>query len=178
MANTLNIGSSGILVRPGTGTASINGGLLNGYYNNAWTPLYFQVYGNLNWKTTIEGSGSWIVKSGTGTMQISQPQEIPQVLIVYAGTLQFNVGGQANPCCVAQSNTWWTTQNLYINGGTLDLNGSSQLFNGLLTDNNAYADLAMAGGTITNTAGGPAATLTEVPTPPPIPTSAARSPGT
>ena len=163
-ANTLNLGSSGILVRSGTGMASINGGLLSPYYNNAWSPAGLPGLRQFEPEHDDPGQHRYVDREVGHRHDVDQPAagDLAAPLFVDAGTLQFNVGGQANPLRVAQSTGWWTTYDLYINGGTLDLNGSSQLVNRLLTDNNGYNDRQMAGGTITNTAGGAAATLTEI----------------
>jgi autotransporter-associated beta strand protein len=90
------------------------------------------------------GGGLW--KSGTGTLRLNARSFYTGQTTVNEGTLVLNGGD--NTIVLSSSATAGIYQNLLMNGGTLDLNGTNQMLGTLFTTN----PLAV-GGTVTNTSG-------------------------
>ena len=143
--NMLNIITGGLVVRPGTGTATISGGILDPFHVNTWAPLWIHADGDLNLDTFIQDNNS-LVKAGSGTVTISRQQWNYGGVAVNAGTLALAgngglssvwAGSNANTLRVNPGTGWWTGVEMVVNGGTLDLNGRNQLVNRVWNYNNS-----------------------------------------
>ena len=163
--NTLDIYTGGLLVRPGTGTATISGGLLTPYYSGAYMPLYIQAFGDLNLDTLIQ-SDKGVTKAGSGTVTISRQQwnavgyavNGGRLVLASTGSSTIWGGGGNNTLTINSGAGWWATSDMVVNAGTLDLNGRNQIVNRLWNMNNGTNQTQSGiGGVVTSTA---AATLT------------------
>jgi autotransporter-associated beta strand protein len=156
---TLNSGTLAIsdLANLGTGTVTFNGA--SGYLGIAGTTLTnitgrianpttftggFNVIDpthTFSLATALSGSGQ-LQKAGAGTLLLSAVNTNTGTNTVHAGSLKLDTGASLG------------TGKLQVNGGALDLNGQNQ----------SVADLAGAGGTVTNRAASTLSTLTVTPT--------------
>ena len=165
--NNVTIGSSGALLPTAGLTLNSGAVMVNGTGETISTPVLalsaegiFRVNGagTLNLNSRLTGS-SGLTKTGTGNMTLSKPQEYTGTTTINQGTLTL-AGGKNTLLATLPAATVNATpgvSNLSVNGGTLDLNGNSQLV-GTITSSNT---LAGGGGTITNTSS-TSATLTSL----------------
>ncbi|HYE19884.1 MAG TPA: autotransporter-associated beta strand repeat-containing protein, partial [Tepidisphaeraceae bacterium] len=154
----LTITTGGVLAR--NGNAGITAGQL-ATTNNA--PFLFHVVNDTAGTTSLTVDAilapttGGMTKAGDGTLTLTRQARYTGTTTVNAGRLV--LGGGDNTLPVVPTTGAPTAQGLTVNGtGTVDLNGFNQTV-GTLTNNNAAAG---SGGTVTNTAGGPAATLTSI----------------
>ncbi len=130
---TLTLNSGGLIARPGN--LGINGGIIVPTTGN--DPIFWTL-GDLTVNSVVSG-GNGLTKAGAGMLTLEQVNTYVGNTTVLDGTLKL-AGG---------NNTLFPGQFLIVNGGTLDLNGTSQFTGGLLSDG-AFPG---QGGTITGPAG-------------------------
>ncbi|MCX5653716.1 MAG: autotransporter-associated beta strand repeat-containing protein, partial [Planctomycetota bacterium] len=165
--NSATLDADGSLLPTAGLTVSSGGVLVNGTGATISTPVLalsaegiFRVNGSntLDVNSRITGTAG-LTKTGAGDMTLSKPQEYTGTTTVNQGNLTFASGLGNNPLLVTLgAATKWSgpgAATLNVNGGTLDLNGNSQVV-GVIQSSNV---LAGGGGTITSSAGGTAATL-------------------
>ena len=151
--------SGGILVcRPGVTST------LTTPYLNQGNPFYFHTYGNLTVNGTLIAVNG-LVKSGTGNLTLGDGA------VRYTGVTgggQFIGINDGTTTLGANNNSFMTTtggavlaNDMYLAGGSIDVNGNSQTFRIFTSNNNSNegATNPGAGGTITNS-GATAASLT------------------
>lgn len=140
-----HLNSAGVFVQAGA-TATINGaGPTNFFQANGGASMYLHTQGTLNLNATAYTDNA-IVKTGTGTLNVGAG-----AFGVFRGSVQIddgivNLGSNNSFSSIRQLGTFTTSENLYLNGGTLNLNGNSQMVNSL-TNNNL---LPGNGGTVTS----------------------------
>jgi autotransporter-associated beta strand protein len=133
-----NLRSGGILVRPGS-TSTISGGVLNQVSSlsgfNIWTVGDLTISSSLAGGNGIGNGAPSLVKAGAGTLTIAPvastinglgaigTNTMSGLLAINEGTVKF---GATN---AIQANNYFSAI-----GGTLDLNGKSQLFWGVFTE--------------------------------------------
>ncbi|MDB6120931.1 MAG: hypothetical protein JWO08_4712, partial [Verrucomicrobiaceae bacterium] len=134
-----------------------NTGLTGGQIAAPTTSLFVWTPGaatNLDINSTINGTGG-ITKDGAGTATIGVRQAYTGTTNVNGGTLKLATGGGENLLFV---NGVGTGSALNVNGsGVFDLNGNSQTITTLASSNTA---MAYTGGTVRNSATGPAVNFT------------------
>jgi autotransporter-associated beta strand protein len=151
----LNLSSGGILVRAG-GASTISGGLFN--QTNGFSPLNVWTIGDLTITSPINGGNGVsngamaVIKAGAGTLTLAPVgtslnglataghNSMNGQYVLNDGTLKAG-SGLTN---VLSANSYFS-----LNGGTLDLNGTSQLVYGF------FGDSAVAGapGAVTSSSG-------------------------
>ena len=152
--NGVTVGTNGSLL-PTQGLTLTSGGVL---VNNTGaaisTPVLalgaegiFRVNGanTLNVSSRITGTAG-LTKTGAGDLILSKLLEYTGTTTVNQGTLKFGTAVGKNPLLVTVAAAAPTAPALQVNGGTLDLNGNSQLVGTINSSN----PLAGGGGTITN----------------------------
>ncbi|MCX6839396.1 MAG: autotransporter-associated beta strand repeat-containing protein [Verrucomicrobia bacterium] len=130
----LTVTSGGIIAQ--AGNVGISGGLLA--FGTA--PGFIYTKGDLNVSAGITGSGG-VAKGDAGALNFNRPQFYTGATTVNNGTLKLN--GGTNTLFV---NAIGGTNNLQVNGGTVNLNGNNQAVATL----GSASNLAGTGGTITN----------------------------
>lgn len=147
------IGSGGFLALEG------NTGITSGQIDTSNnTAFYFHTPGAT---TTLELTGylgttnGGLVKSQAGSVTINSPAYYTGTTTVNAGTLAINTGVD-NTIQVVPTTGTPTVSALTVNSGTFELNGTSQTI-GTISSSNLYS-----GGSIRNSAGGAAKTLTSI----------------
>jgi autotransporter-associated beta strand protein len=149
--HTLIVSSGGILAL--AGNAGITGGVLT---TNTTNPLIFHTMGDLTLNSFISGTSTQgFIKSGNGSLFLKRSSLISGITTVNAGTLVLG-SGASNTLLVTMNATAAALNDLRVNGGSVDLSGSSQMVGAL--SSNATSNiggvttaLASSGGTITNT---------------------------
>ena len=112
--------------------------------------------GNLN-----TGNAANLVKDGAGTLTITAPQYFTGDVYINGGTVQL-ASGQDNTFLVQPltvANNTPSLRNLYLNSGTLDLDGHNQVFGALIA--NANPTYGSTLGSVTNTSGSANFTVVE-----------------
>ncbi len=150
----LSLSSGGILVRSGS-TSNLTGGSLN--QTSGFSPLNIWTVGDLTIRSVLNGGNGQtngaigFVKAGAGILTLSTPTStisglagmgvntMSGQLVINQGILKLDGG----------TNTLMPNNYLALNGGTLDLNGTSQQVFSLFGD----ATVSGAGGTITSSTG-------------------------
>lgn len=144
----LYLNGGGIFVQSGT-ASTINGGTSGMNRNflqaNNGASLFFHTQGDLNLNAVVFTDNA-IVKTGAGTLNVGAG-----AFTAFRGSLQIDAGtvnlGNGNSMSnIRGQNGSGTNANFYLNGGTLNLNGNSQMVN-LLVNNN---ELPGMGGTVTS----------------------------
>jgi autotransporter-associated beta strand protein len=154
---TLTVTSGGFLA---LGNATIGIGALA---SPSGATHYFHVVGsatNLDLNAAITAGNAGIVKAGDGTLTLNVPQLYTGTLgtngtTINGGTLKLNAGNNTILFQTVGAGNIAAPLSLFLNGGTLDLNGTSQVVE-RITSNNI---LPGAAGTIINS-GGVTVTLT------------------
>jgi len=144
----LHLNAGGVFIPDGA-TATINGGTEGGtssfLQTNGGTSLMLHTWGTLNLNAKV-WSDIAVVKTGPGTLNVGAG-----ALTVNRTNLQVDGGtvtlaaGNSMPNFRTQNGSS-TANSLIINGGTLDLNGNSQMINLLSSAN----ELPGTGGTVTS----------------------------
>ena len=153
--NDVRVQSGGLLAFPSN--AGISG---NGVFDTNGQSFYVHAQGNVTLSSLYgNNNASNLVKDGSGTLTITQPQWFNNQIGIYvnAGTLVM-AGSQTNmiPLTFNAGSGIATLagNDVYVNAGaTLDMQGNSQVFRQL--NGNAADYVAGTAGTITNTTGGP-----------------------
>ncbi len=150
-----HLNSGGIFVQSGA-ASTINGATVGSNRNflqaNGGASLFLHTLGDLNLNAMVFTDNA-IVKTGAGTLNVGA-----EAFTAFRGTLQIdagtvNLGANNSFSSIRQTNGSSSSNNLYLNGGTLNLNGNSQMINTLNNNN----ELPGMGGTVTSTT---AATIT------------------
>ena len=151
-ASRLLLFSSGVFVQGG-GSATINGnglgspGVRSFLQTNAGASLFLHTVGDLNLNAAVFSDNA-VVKTGAGTLNVGDG-----AFNVFRGSLQIEAGtvnltGTNNYLAnIRAQNGYTSSDNLYLNGGTLNLGGNSIIVNSLQNSN----ELAGSGGTVTST---------------------------
>ncbi|MEZ0256265.1 MAG: autotransporter-associated beta strand repeat-containing protein, partial [Chthoniobacter sp.] len=142
------VNSGGWLIKDATN--GVSGGIITAGGNQLIIHQYDTVH-TFNVNSYLYSSNSTVnwIKAGPGAMSINTAQVIAgSNVTVNAGLLTLN-SGAANTLPIIATNTTPLFTSLTLNGGTVDLNGQSQIF-ASLNNNNA---LANSGGTIANFTG-------------------------
>lgn len=139
----LNIESGGLLAQ--AGNTGISGGLVSTTSNRE---LIVHALGDLNFGAVITGTSGGLTKTGAGTMTLGASNLYTGATTVNQGTLK--LAGGDHPILPGQV--------LNVNtGGTVDLNGNTQMVGVLRSLGSSGGETAQTGGFITSTGG--AATL-------------------
>jgi len=150
----LMISSGGVFVATGA-SSSINVPFLTTFGNNG--AYVFQAQGDLAVNAELVSTGATgIIKNGAGTMTLGN-----RALNALVGQMTVNegtviLGGTSNTLYVAQPGSAafnFVGQRVVLNGGTLDLNGKSQIISDLLSNNTLNASNSTNGalaGTLTS----------------------------
>jgi autotransporter-associated beta strand protein len=151
----LNLSSGGILVRAGS-VSTISGGLFS--QTNGFSPLNLWTVGDLTITSPMNGGNGTsngaigTIKAGAGTLTLAPTAAAVNGLVAMGrntmsgqvslndGTLKLGTG---------LTNAFQANNFLSLNGGTLDLNGTSQMVYGFFGD----ATVAGAPGVVTSSAG-------------------------
>lgn len=134
---TLNIESGGLLAF--TGNSGIQGGLLSTSSNRE---LIVHGLGDLEIGSVITGTTGGLTKTGAGTLSLTASNLYTGATTVNQGTLKLAGGHQ----------TLLAGQPLNVNtGGTLDLNGTTQMVGALRSLGSTAGETPMTGGIITST---------------------------
>ncbi len=117
--------------------------------SNAALPLYFQGPGDVTANVPLYTETN-LVKSGDGNLTIGAGfgRYWRGTLVVDAGTLAL---GANNPFVLHRGLTGFVTQNVFLNGGTLDLGGNSEMI-AEFASGNPLPYGAAVGGTLTSAA--------------------------
>ena len=162
--NSVTLGTNGALLPTAGLTLNAGAVMVNGTAATISTPvLTLSVEGifrvNSGKDLTVNsriGGNLALTKTGSGDMTLGRLADYIGTTTVNQGTLKFGTGIGSNPLQVSVTTGAPTVQTLQMNGGTLDLNGNKLLVGTINGSNN------FTGGTITNTAGGSAVTLTSL----------------
>ena len=155
-ATRLHLNDGGVFVQAG-GTATINGSASGGsrafLQANGGTSLFLHTVGNLNLNAAVFSDNA-VVKTGAGTLNVGDG-----AFNVFRGSLQIdggtvNLGPNNYFANIRGQNGYSSSNNLYLNEGTLNLNGNSIIVNALNNNN----EIAGMGGTVTSSS--PATLLT------------------
>lgn len=136
--------AGGVFVQSG-GTSTINGGTNNFLQVNGGASLFLHTQGNLNLNAKVF-TDQTVVKTNAGTLNVGS-----DVFTAFRGSLQIDDGivnlATNNSFYVSRAQTGFNANNnLYLNGGTLNLGGNSQVL-AILSNNNP---LPGQGGTLTS----------------------------
>lgn len=139
----LHLNGGGVFVQAGA-ASSITGTANTFLQANTGAGLFLHTRGDLNISTGLF-SDLGIIKTGNGTLNLAAGavNAFRGTFQVDAGTVNFAAGNQFGN---VRAQTTFSAPNLYMNGGTLNLNGNSQMI-GLLNNSN---ELPGMGGTITS----------------------------
>ncbi len=151
----VHLNGGGVFVE-GSGTATINGagvttaigGQRSFLQANGGASLFLHTNSDLNLNAAVFTDNA-VVKTGTGTVNVGAGSfnAFRGSLQIDAGTVNL-VGANNSMAVIRGQNGATSNNNLYLNGGTLQLAGNSQVVNTL----NSASELAGSGGTVTSSA--------------------------
>ncbi|MFI5377919.1 MAG: beta strand repeat-containing protein, partial [Tepidisphaerales bacterium] len=152
----LELSEGGLLVKIGT-TGNINGSANTVLRSTGGVGLYLHTEGDLNLNARAYSDTS-LTKTGPGTLNVGD-----NGLSFTRNTLEIDDGtvslGTNNSFLAIRGQNGFSGLNLFMNGGELKLNGNSQNIN-QLNSSNPMPGAGTGGGTISNLATSPTATLT------------------
>jgi hypothetical protein len=146
---SLTLNQFGLLAQAG------NAGISVGQFVSANSQYYVYSTGTSATSLSLAGSmtsAQGFVKGGAGSVALNSVEYNAGQTTVNQGLLTLN-SGSANTLYVVPTATIPTVQPLQLNGGTLDLNGQSQMV-GTLSNNSSGTNTANTGGMVTNNASG------------------------